>query len=139
MLSYNVGRQAAERQHFSTRNLKKKKAAVVQMGSSCETFQQRAIHVFLPRSFLPVSRTVEDITTHLWPPQNTREGGGGDALRNSLYRVRSRHAKDANYAFAGCTNYYARYFISTTEQPGPPNGSVRRRGKSFYTIKKKRI
>lgn len=47
------------------------------MGSSCETFQQRAIHVFLPRSFLPVSRTVEDITTHLWPPQNTSEGGGG--------------------------------------------------------------
>lgn len=80
MLSYNVGRQAAERQHFSTRNLKK--GAVGQMGSSCETFQQRAIHIFLPRSFLPVSRTVEDITTHLWPPQNTREGGGGrDALR----------------------------------------------------------
>lgn len=76
MLSYNVGRQAAERQHFSTRNLKK--GAVGQMGSSCETFQQRAIHIFLPRSFLPVSRTVEDITTHLWPPQNTREGGGGE-------------------------------------------------------------
>lgn len=138
VLSRNVSRQATERRDlFFPLEIWKKTRGAQERCRRARHFQQQTKHVFRIEALSHVSRTVEDITTPWWPPQNTQEGPR-DALQNSLNRARSRHAENVNYVVAGCTKCYVRYFISTAEQPGPSNGSVRRCGKKFLHNEKQK-